>query len=225
MGSTTMTAPAHHIHLQAIEASIKAHGQLQPIILDAAGQVIDGNARLMACTNLGIPPWTRAFPDLTKEHRHHLHIRKGRDPNELADLVAHVAAEVVPIGARRAHGSGSAKEVIARELAQAFAVNISPREVAYALRIARATEATRAALRATAPTSMRAAQQTLLSIEAGSTEPTPAGPDPRTELFKQANELRSAIKRHTGPLAQADVALLQTLRDEIDTALGGQEAA
>ncbi len=46
------------VHVEAIKESIKAHGYLSncPIILNKEGEIIDGQHRYIACTELGITP-------------------------------------------------------------------------------------------------------------------------------------------------------------------------
>lgn len=42
-------------HVKRIEESIVKHGQIQPIVVDNSGFVYEGQHRLVACRNLGIP--------------------------------------------------------------------------------------------------------------------------------------------------------------------------
>lgn len=42
----------------ALKDSIRELGQLEPVILDSQGAVVDGRHRLRACDDLGIEPWT-----------------------------------------------------------------------------------------------------------------------------------------------------------------------
>ena len=211
---------SHSATLDALTRSVRTFGQLQPIIVGADGQIIDGRLREVACQQAQVTPWRVVRTDLKPEARLQFMIRRAFDPLELADLAAHLREAANPSGARRAHGSGKTKDIVAREMREQFGKDISPREVAYALSLAMASPDERAAVEQAAPTSMRAAQRALTGHRSGvAVDGTEPETDTRTELLKRANELRAAAIRHQGPIGDADRMVLLELRAVIDQML------
>jgi ParB-like chromosome segregation protein Spo0J len=49
----------------ALKASIQVHGQFDPIVVNASGQILDGRHRHRACIELGITPKTIQFSELS----------------------------------------------------------------------------------------------------------------------------------------------------------------
>lgn len=206
--------------IDALTRSVRTFGQLQPIIVGADGQIIDGRLREAACQQAQVEPWRVVRADLKPEARLQFMIRRAFDPLELADLAAYLREVANPSGARRAHGSGKTKDIVAREMREQFGRDISPREVAYALSLATASAGERAAVERADPSSMRAAQRTLSEHRSGvAVDGTAPEADTRTELLKRANELRAAAIRHQGPIGDADRTVLLELRAVIDRML------
>jgi hypothetical protein len=50
---------------QELRESIRQNGLLEPIVLNAAGEVLDGRHRLRVCLELGITPWTIQFSEMS----------------------------------------------------------------------------------------------------------------------------------------------------------------
>ena len=208
--------------LDALVRSVHAFGQLQPIIVGASGEIIDGHLREEACRLAHVEPWRVTKADLKPEARLQFMIRREFGPLEMADLAAYLRGASNPSGARRAHGSGKTKDVVAQQIREQFGREISPREVAYALTLAKATADERAALARAAPPSMRAAQQALNDHRSGvDVEGAVPEPETRTELLKRANEFRAAVIRHQEPISDADRIVLLELRAVIDRMLDG----
>ena len=206
--------------LDALVRSVQAFGQLQPIIIGADNRIIDGHLREEACRLAQIEPWRVVRAGLKPEARLQFMIRRELSPLEMADLAAYLREEANPSGARRAHGTGKAKDIVAQQIREQFGREISPREVAYALSLAKATPTERAAVERVAPTSMRAAQQALNDHRSGvDVEGVAPEPETRTELLKRANEFRAAVIRHQTPISDADRTVLLELRAVIDRML------
>ena len=55
---------------EALKASIEEQGQLEPIVLDGSGAVVDGWQRLTACHALGIEPMTATLPEGAEPYRY-----------------------------------------------------------------------------------------------------------------------------------------------------------
>lgn len=211
----------------ALTASIARLGQLQPILVDAQGQVIDGGSRLSSCQELGIEPWLHTVTSDPGEVRLHTLIRRTPSPVEVAEMAVRLRAKLSPSGARRAHGTGKTQDVVAAAMAELYGVDVSPREVSYALALGQAEPSEVAAIAAAAPTSMRAAHRVLQAHRLGATsDPNNPPAIDRTELAKTAFEFKAAVLRRTGTLSAADRAVLADLRAAIDRTLAeGDHAA
>lgn len=206
--------------VSALARSIKAVGQLHPILADRNGTIRDGRSRLEACQQLGHEPWIIVRDDLVDDIQHHTLIRRQVGPLELAELTNHLRAQLSPSGARRAHGTGKTQDVVAAAMAEQYGVDVSPREVSYALALGQAEPSEVAAIAAAAPTSMRAAHRALQAHRLGAAaEPATATAIDRTELVKAAYEFKAAVQRRTGTLSAADRAVLVDLRAAIDRTL------
>lgn len=202
--------------ISALARSIAQLGQLQPIVVDANQQIIDGHLRTAACRQAGVEPWIVVQETLPSIAQHHSLIRRSPSPQDLADIIRQVRMEEAGEGARRAPGTGKLKDIVSKRLAEEFAITASPRLIAYANGLAQASPEERAALDAAAPSSMRAAHQLLGEHRLGGGQPTEEPAADRTLLLKRAHEFKAAVQRSNGPITQADRDLLLDLRAAID---------
>ena len=208
-------------HVTSMVASMKVVGQLQPILVDKDGTVIDGKIRMRATRILGIDAQKQILDPVPTLIRAHTFVRRLPGPMELADIVSAVRAEENPSGARRAPGTGKAQVAVARHMADAFGLNISPRQVSLALALAALPADERLAVEAASPETVAAAHKVLTNHRLGiSGDDSAAVPVDRTELIKTGYEFKAAAIRCGGQLTDADRALLRDLRDLITGLLG-----
>ena len=216
--------------VSALANSIAKIGQIQPVITDAAGTVIDGNLRLQACAQAGVEPWIVVISTATLALRPHTYIRSGMPVIEVAALAADIREqEKGGDGARRAPGAGRVQKVVADRMESEFGMSISPRNAAHALSLHRANDDERAAVAAAEPESMRSALRILEENRAGVNGMVGGQHASRTDLVKCAYEFKAALLQFDQfvDLPDVDRAVLMELRDRLNGILaeGGIHAA
>lgn len=198
--------------LSALILSIALFGQLQPIIVDEHGNVLDGRLRMEACRALGIKPWIEMRPGLTKAVRPHTYIRTAPDPLEFAEFAADVRQEVAPDGAQRAPGAGRIQAAVAKEMADRYGLEMSPRSVAYALQLSRMDAGAKAAIETIEPTSMKEALRAAEAHQLGEDNGASQGQPDRVQLLKRAHEFKAICARIPAEaLTDADIAYCDDL--------------
>jgi ParB-like chromosome segregation protein Spo0J len=118
--------------IQALADDIRTHGQRCPIIVDEAGEILDGRHRSAACVIAGVPPLSEVFrgddrAKLALVISANLHRRHLTDSQRSA-IAAKLAT--LPVGANQHSGEGPPNDgpsLSVREAADAF--KVSPKSV------------------------------------------------------------------------------------------------
>jgi ParB-like chromosome segregation protein Spo0J len=123
---------------QALVADIKAHGLLEPILVDAQDRILEGRNRYLACLEAGVEPrfveWQGAGSPLAMVLSRNLH-RRHLNESQRA-LVAARLARLLAAERGRCANLHTAEFPKSRDQAAAM-TNVSPRLVASAIKVLR----------------------------------------------------------------------------------------
>lgn len=198
--------------VEAMVRSLAEVGQLQPILKDGDGNIIDGHLRFQACERAGVTPWIVERLDLTAAVRPHTLIRQVPSMIELAKIAAKIRDETSPDGARRAPLTGRIQEAVAEQMGARYGIDISPRSAAYALQLSRLGAGAQEAIEATHPATMKEALRIAEVHQLGEDNSEPQVRPDRVQHLKRAHEFKAiCAKLPAEALTEADIAMYDDL--------------